>query len=130
MIAGFPNPVLTKILGRRTFAQIKESTKNLRLMQLLFQLHLAVTLLVTWAYFSVTLSTIYITLFAHPSNPGLNAQVPQGATAVQNRFLVQSHQALQITYDACFNVETALKQQLINALDNTYIGALTNEHTG
>ena len=75
-------------------------------------------------------ATVSNTPFARPANPGLTANIPQGATAAQTGHLVRTHQVLKHTFDTCANVETALKQQIIHAVQNAYISALENEHTG
>lgn len=43
---------------------------------------------------------------------------------------MQTHRVLKHTYDTCANIETAIKKQIIHAVENTYISALENEHTG
>ena len=50
-------------------------------------------------------ATVSNTLFARPANPGLPANIPQGATAAQIGYLVQTHQVLKHTYDTYANVK-------------------------
>ncbi len=132
IIAGFPHPVVTKIIGRPTFSQIQKFNKKLKANAASVPTTLGggllghLGLLLTPAEYA----TVTNAQFMFPVNPGLGAEVPQTSTAAQTGHLVRTHQALKHTYDTCVNVETALKQQIIHAVENAFISALENEHTG
>ena len=124
--------MVTKIIERPTFAQIRKLNKQLKANAASVPTTLGggtlghLRLLLTPAEYA----TVSNTPFLRPANPGLNATVPNGATSAQTGHLVRTHQALKHTYDTCNNVDTALKQQIIHAVENAFISALENEHTG
>ena len=66
--------------------------------------------------------------FERPDHPG-TFQLPQGTTQVQARALEVTFNRRLREYKECRNVEKALKKQLIQAIDNTWLAGLRNTTT-
>ena len=127
----FPTPI-TKITGEPNY----ESLKNLK-----DQLKANAASIPTTlgggnhGYLSLILSpapytTITANQFIEPVYPGQHPNVPAGTNAANTSTIVRRH-----TEDLCQwckfkNVNTALKTQLLSALDDIYIRALKDHHFG
>jgi hypothetical protein len=68
------------------------------------------------------------TLFVRPTHPGL-LLIPAGSTEAQIRVLKDAHQILLTNFKEVTGVEQALKQQIIKAVDDTYLTAIRNRQT-
>ena len=127
----FPTPI-TKITGKPNY----ESLKNLK-----DQLKANATSIPTTlgggnhGYLSLILSpTAYATItanqFIEPGYPRQHPNVPAGTNATNTSTIVRCHTEDLRQWREFKNVNTALKNQLLSALDNIYIRALKDRHVG
>jgi hypothetical protein len=77
-----------------------------------------------------TYLTVANVAFNRPGNPGIHPHIPPGSTAAQIQEINRQHQADVKTWKECNNTDTALKNQLIQAVDEQYIKSLHNRNTG
>ena len=68
--------------------------------------------------------------FVMPLNPGAVPVIPAGATAAHTGELVCQHGENLQMYQETQRTDQALKQQLLNAVDEMYTRGLRNPHTG
>ena len=69
--------------------------------------------------------------FIPPRNPGPVPVPPTPfMTAAQMELLRQTHQADLASFHTCNNTDTALKNQLLTAVDDIYLAAIKQEHIG
>ena len=61
-----------------------------------------------------------------PNNPGVAPAIPAGATGPQMQRIITQFKNDQAVFRTYHNVDKALKQQIINAVPNMYIKALSN----
>lgn len=78
--------------------------------------------------------TLYETLsdtpYAAPANPGPTAEVPANATAAAREQLRAEHADATKVFGNHNNMDEALKNQIIDAVDGAYINELRNRYTG
>jgi hypothetical protein len=65
-----------------------------------------------------------------PANPGIHPHIPPGFTAAQIQEINRQHQAGVKTWKEYNNTDTALKNLLIQAIDDQFIKSLHNRNTG
>ena len=75
-------------------------------------------------------ATIAATQFIEPIYPGQHPQVPAGTSAANTSTIVRHHTEDLHQWREFQNVNTALKNQLLSALDDIYIRALKDRHVG
>ena len=68
--------------------------------------------------------------FALPINPGAVPVIPAGATAAHTGEIVRQHAENLRIFQETQRTDQALKQQLLNAIDEMYTRGLRNAHTG
>ena len=73
-------------------------------------------------------TTIAATQFVEPIYPGQHPNVPAGTSAASTSTIVCRHTEDLHQWRKFKNVSTALKNQLLSALDNIYVRALKNRH--
>ena len=132
LIGSMPYPILTKIEGIPSYEDIKivndELTGN------------AVTVttnlgggLVGYARLTLT-AAVYATIcplaWVSPVNPGVQAQIPQGATSAQITSINRAFDKDFQLYADFVAVGNALKKQLIAAVDDVYISSLKMPYIG
>lgn len=69
-------------------------------------------------------------IFQPPNDPGPLPQIPVGATATQIGYLEQTNKEDKILYQEYIAVGNLLKQQLISAIDETYLRRLRHNIFG
>ena len=127
----FPTAV-TKITGKPNY----ESLKNLKDELKANAASLPTTLGGgTHGYLGLILSpaayaTIAATQFIEPIYPGQHPNVPAGTSAANTSTIVRRHTEDLRQWREFKNVNTALKNQLLSALDDIYIRALKDRHVG
>ena len=75
-------------------------------------------------------ATIAATQFIEPIYPGQHPNVPAGTSAANTSTIVRRHTEDLRQWREFKNVNTALKNQLLSALDDIYIRALKDHHVG
>ena len=75
-------------------------------------------------------ATIAATQFIEPIYPGQHPNVPPGTSAANTSTIVRRHTEDLRQWREFKNVNTALKNQLLSALDDIYIRALKDRHVG
>ena len=76
------------------------------------------------------LNTLTATPFVIPINPGATAVIPAASTAAQITSIRKAHDDATKAFHQYVNVDKALKQQLIEAVDDLYLKALRNKYVG
>lgn len=76
------------------------------------------------------LNTLTATPFVIPVNPGATAVIPDNSTAAQITSIRKAHDDANKAFHQYVNVDKALKQQLIEAVDDLYLKALRNKYVG
>ena len=79
---------------------------------------------------AATYFTVTGTAFAIPANPGATPIIPNAATTAQINALTRTFNQEFKVYAESKRADTALKQQILNAIEPLYIEALRNPHTG
>ena len=77
-----------------------------------------------------TYATVAATQFIEPIYPGQHPNVPAGTSASNTSTIVRRHTEDLCQWREFKNVITALKNQLLSALDDIYIRALKDRHVG
>ncbi len=76
-------------------------------------------------------ATLSATAFPPPNNPGPTVVVPvAGGTAAQLATAERVHKELLRIWNLYHDTDKALKQQLLSTVENVYLRALSNRHTG
>ena len=74
--------------------------------------------------------TIATTTFQEPNYPGQHPTIPAGTNAATTSAIICCHTEDLRQWRECKNVITALKNQLLSAIDNIYVRALKDRHVG
>ena len=127
----FPNH-LTPIAGEPTYQTLKELKDQLKAN--------AASIPTTLGgghhgYLGLILSpaayaTISPTAFAEPAYPGQHPTIPAGTNAANTSAIIRRHTEDTRQWREFKNVSTALKNQLLSAVDDIYVRALRDRHVG
>ena len=79
---------------------------------------------------AATYLTVAGVAFTMPTNPGAIPTIPTASTASQITALTRTFNHNFRTYTEANRTDTALKQQIIDAIDEIYIEEQRNQHTG
>ena len=133
IVDGFPFPTITHINGQPTHEKIDEVNCYLNVnassgqsdLGVRAHAHLALTILpAIW-------DTISVTQFVIPLIPGSTPDFPANSTVAQIKSIWLDHHTtateLFIKYD---NIDKALKQQLVGAIDPLYFKAICTKYVG
>ena len=78
--------------------------------------------------------TLYATLtetpYNEPNDPGVLPFIPPGSTAAARELINLQYKEERRIYDQHTNMDDALKSQIIDSIQETYINALRNKYTG
>ena len=74
--------------------------------------------------------TITTTPFQEPNYPGQHPTIPAGTNPATTSAIIRCHTEDLQQWHECKNVITALKNQLLSAIDNIYVHALKDRHVG
>ena len=126
LIDGFATPILTKIVGMPDYEAIKVVNDELTGNAFGVRTNLGCG---TVGYSRLTLTppvyaNISIAAFIEPANPGVQALIPLGSTAIQINALNRAFDTANIIYQEFLTVGNALKKQLLAAVEDIYICAL------
>ena len=75
-------------------------------------------------------ATISPTAFAEPAYPGQHPTIPAGTNAANTSAIIRRHTEDTRQWREFKNVSTALKNQLLSAVDDIYVRALRDRHVG
>ena len=127
----FPTPI-TKITGEPNYEGLKHLKDQLKANAASIPTTLGGS---THGYLGLILSpaayaTIAATQFIEPVHPGQHPNVPAGTSAANTSTIVRRHTEDLHQWREFKNVNTALKNQLLSALDDIYIRTLKDRHVG
>ena len=78
--------------------------------------------------------TVYATLLTTrvvpPLNPGATTVIPSGATGPEAVSIRYAHDVAMLTFNTFANVNRALRQKIIGAVDNTFLRVPHKPHRG
>ena len=120
---GFPHPSIDPIVGEPTYFEIKrvhdllKSNASSLTSTLGGGAHGLLGLILTPAIYQQITGHQFIS----PADPGAIPNIPAGTNANQTRTLTREHDLLLYTYLTATRCDQALKQQLIEAVNATYI---------
>jgi hypothetical protein len=132
IIESFPHPTIPPITGLPTYDTIATFLRLLNANAASVHSELGGGLL---GHLSLTVSpAVYTTLsaviFTVPINPGPVPIIPNNATTAQIQALLRNHKENLRIWTLYNNVDAALKQQLVNGVNQMYLRTLENRHTG
>ena len=127
----FPNQ-LTPIVGEPTYATLKTLKDQLKANAASVPTTLGGS---NHGYLSLILSpaayaTISPTAFVEPTYPGQHPAIPAGTNAANTSTIIHRHTEDTQQWRELKNVSTALKNQLLSAIEDIYIQALRDRHVG
>jgi hypothetical protein len=132
LIAGFPHSSLPKVTGETTFEDLKVIRRllNTNAMSVSSYVggghhgHLGI-IMTNEEYFAIAAD-----VFPLPDNPGASPKVVAGMTATVIVELTQLHREATLVYRTYHNVDQAIKKLIIDAFDDVYLNALSDEVVG
>jgi hypothetical protein len=132
LIAGFPHSSLPKVTGEPTLENLKVIRRilNTNAMGVSSYVgggrhgHLGI-LMTNEEYFSIAAD-----VFPVSENPGASAEVVVGMTAAVIAELTRLHREATQAYRTYHNVDQAIKKLILEAFDNAYLNALSDEVVG
>jgi hypothetical protein len=132
LIAVFPHSSLPNVIGEPPFEDLKViqrllNTNSMRVSSYVGggpHGHLGI-IMTNEEYFAVAAD-----IFLVPNNPGASSEVVVGMTAAVNVELTLLHREATQVYHTYHNVDEAFKKIILEAFDDTYLNALSNEVVG
>jgi hypothetical protein len=132
LIVGFPHSSLPKVTGEPTFEDLKVIRRllNTNAMSVFPYVgggrhrHLGI-IMMNEEYFAIAAD-----VFPVPDNPGASPDVVLGMTAAVIAELTRLHREATQLYRTYHNVDQAIKRLILEAFDNAYLNALSNEVVG
>jgi hypothetical protein len=129
LIAGFPHSSLPKVTGEPTFEDLKviQRLLNTNAMSVFSYVggcrhgHLGI-IMTNEEYFAIAAD-----VFPLPDNPGASPEVVAGMTAAVVVDLTRLHREATQVYRTYHNVDQGIKKLIIEAFDDTYLNALSDE---
>jgi hypothetical protein len=132
LIAGFPHSSLPKVAGEPIFEDLKVNWRLLNTSAMSVSSyvgggrhgHLGI-IMTNEEYF-----TIAADVFPVPDNPGASPETVVGMTASVIAELTRLHREATLVYRTYHNVDQAIKKLILEAFDDAYLNALSNEVVG
>jgi hypothetical protein len=132
LIAGFPHLSLPKVTGEPTFKDLKVIRRllNTNAMSVSSYVgggrhrHLDI-IMTNEEYFAIVAD-----VFPVPNNPEASAEVVTGMTAAVIAEMTRLHREATQVYRTYHNVDQAIKKLIIEAFDDAYLNALSDEVVG
>jgi hypothetical protein len=129
LIAGFPHSILPKVTGEPTFEDLKITRRLLNANAMIIssyeggRRHGHLGIIMTNAEYFV----VAIDVFLPPKNPRPAATIVAGMMSVQISEIVWLQTAVTHIYRKYNNVDQAFKKMIIDASEDQYLNALSNE---
>jgi len=132
LIESFPHPSIPSIQGQPTYESITEVTRLLNANAASVHTDLGGG---SHGHLVLTVSptvppTLSATPFIVPNNPGPTPIIPVNSNAQETNVITQRHHEELHIWCEYINVDAALKQQLIKAVNPLYLRTLQHRHTG
>jgi hypothetical protein len=132
LIAGFPHSSLPKVTGEPTFKDLKVIRRLLNTNDMSVSSyvgggrhgHLRI-IMMNEEYFAIAAD-----VFPVPDNPWESPEVVVGMTAAVITELTRLHREATQVYRTYHNVDQAIKKLILEAFDDSYLNALSNEVVG
>jgi hypothetical protein len=132
LIAGFPHSSLPRVTGEPTFEDLKVIRRllNTHAMSISSYIgggrhrHLGI-IMTNEEYIAITAN-----VFPVPNNPGASAEAVVGMTAAVIAEMTRLHREATQVYRTYHNVDQAIKKLIIEACDDAYLNALSDEIVG
>jgi hypothetical protein len=132
LIAGFPHSSLLKVTGEPTFEDLKVIRRllNTHTMRVFSYVgggrhgHLGI-IMTNEEYFSIAAH-----VFPVPNTPGASAEVVAGMTAAVIAEMTRLHKEATQVYRTYHNVDQVIKKMILEAFDDAYLNALSDEVVG
>jgi hypothetical protein len=132
LIAGFPHSSLPKVTGEPTCEDLKVIWRLLNTNDVSVSSyvgegrhgHLGI-IMTNKEYFAITAD-----VFPIPDNPGASPKVVVGMTAAVIAELTRLHREATQVYHTNHNVDQAIKKLILEAFDDAYLNALSDEVVG
>jgi hypothetical protein len=132
LIAGLPHSSLPKVAGEPTFEDLKVIRRLLNTNAMIVSSyvgggrhgHLGIIMMNEEKF------AIAADVFPIPDNPGASPKVVVGMTAAVITELTRLHREATQVYRTYQNVDQAIKKFILEAFDNTYLNALSDEVVG
>jgi hypothetical protein len=132
LIAGFPHSSLPKVTGETTLEDLKVIRRllNTNAMSVSSYVgggrhrHLGI-IITNEEYFAIAAD-----VFSLPDNPGASPEVVVGMMAAVIAELTRLHREATQVYRTYHNVDQAIKKLIIEAFDDAYLNALSDEVVG
>jgi hypothetical protein len=135
LTASFPHPILAKITGEPTreeildlFTAVKENAASVHT-TLGGGLNGHLGAVLTAAQYLVAVPVGHVA-YAAPAPPGNQAAIANGATAAQIAQLNMAHHRVAKVFYGYATMQTALKNQIIAAIEQKFLRALRNRNVG
>jgi hypothetical protein len=119
LIAGLPHSSLLKVTGEPTFEDLK-----------VIRCLLNTNAMIVSSYVGVGRHRHAVDVFPVPENPGASADVVVGMTAAVIAELTRLHREATQVYHTYHNVDQAIKKFILEAFDDAYLNALSDEVVG
>jgi hypothetical protein len=132
LIAGFPHSSLPKVTGKPTFEDLKVIRRLLNTNDMSVSSyvgggrhgHLGI-IMTNEEYFAIAAD-----VFPVPDNPGASSEVVVGMMAAVIAELTRLHREATQVYRTYHNVDQAIETLILEAFDDAYLNALSNEEVG
>ena len=132
IVESFPHPVVTPIFGmlkyNTLFDRIYDISSNVALIQkrLVSSKHSFLALTVSLTVYA----TLSVTSFTKPANLGPAPSVPKNSTGIKQTAIWYKFTLDTELYSLLQNMDKALKQQLLDSVEDIYLRALREKYIG